>query len=322
MKIKFADGYIVKIDKKHINHQDLKDAVNAVKMIKAKKNNDIKDAEYVKKPVSNTLLAKSKLPKSVIKTKADKGKINVTAQDLKRYIDMLKIDMDADVKHVTWDKKFANSKELLEMVIKEYEDNINALKEITDPDVIEELQLDVEIPELEEKLEIIRENFGFPKEIKSAEVADIEIKDAKSLRKAIKRGICSRDQVRTFKDVPPPLQEPHYSFNISRDPEYSSTDLETAYRYLTERNVNPNLVQGAEKILEANFNNFKQNLLNDIDNYEDMINEYTKSDLRLFMENYRKDLEAYRVSANQDMYKELKDLFDKLYYNCYGLSAR
>lgn len=281
MKIKFKNGYTVEVtDCEGMSRgQIYKEAYDA--MIATKRMNDskkVKDSHPEINYKSNMLSHISKLKSAI-----DKKTGEVTDPKTLDYeIKNIEIDMDADLNHDTWYKKY--HPEALEGIVNDYKKYIDVIKYANDEKYINKAN------ELENKLEEIKKVFKLSEEVEDAK--DIKIEDV-------------------------PVAEPTASYSLNFDPYVSTDNIDKANSYLTSRDRQQKAA--AVEILKNEFPALRENLENDIDQAEDFIETFNKDQLRIFMQTYENIINVYAAANMLAEAKTLKDLYNDLYYNALHL---
>lgn len=232
------------------------------------------------------------------------GKI-VDPEALDYEIKNMEIDMDADLNHENWHKKYMP--EALQLIVDDYQKNIDLLNKIVyankfdidqnTGEVIDPYKFIFRVDELKKKLEEIKKVFKLDGKV---EEETEEVEDAKC------------------KDIP--VAEPTASYSLNPDPYFSVDNIDDARAYLTSRD--PEKKAGAIKILKNEFPAIRKNLENDIANADEFVEKFTKDQMRIFMETYRNILDVYNEAKLMAEYITLSDLYKELYYNALHLGRR
>lgn len=232
---------------------------------------------------------KSNLLPQIRKIAGPTGAINpkgvVVNEDLLNYeIRKLELDMNSDLKHENWYKKYRNGE--LEAIINDYRKFIAAIRTAKDE------RYQAKADELEEKLsEIIT-------------IFHLEGMDG---------GSTGGDLVEDMG-----VRMPYRSVTFNPDPYFSIEDIDFANDYLNDKYHKDD----ANDILEVEYPNIRKNLENDIEQGEDLLEKFHKDDLRTWIDTYKQIIDVYKRSRLTAEAKILEDLYFKLYYNILHLGKR
>ncbi len=269
-KIKFKNGYVVEInDSENMTKNELfTEAYKAMKIVK--KHND---SAFAITPKSNMLAHISKIKESI-----KKGEV-IDPKQLDYEIRNIELDMDADLSHDKWYKKFHPI--ALRAVIDDYQKLINEIAKAEDPEYQDKVK------ELSDKLDQIKEIFKITDEVEDVRIEDI------------------------------PIAEPTMSYSLKPDPYFSADNIGKALQWLESKDTIKK--NSAKKILLNEFDALKQNMENDIENAEEFIEEFNKEQLKEFMHLYLDYMNVYLVAGLNSEYQTLKELYNKLYYDAFHI---
>lgn len=231
---------------------------------------------------------KSNLLPQIRKIAGPTGAINskgvVVNEDLLNYeIRKLELDMNSDLKHENWYKKYRNGE--LEAIINDYRKFIAAIRTAKDE------RYQAKADELEEKLSEIITIFHL-------------------------EGMDGGSDGDLVEDMG--VRMPYRSVSFNPDPYFSIEDIDFANDYLNDKNHKDD----ANDILEVEYPNIRQNLENDIEQGEDLLEKFHKDDLRTWIDTYKQIIDVYKRSRLTAEAKILEDLYLKLYYNILHLGKR
>lgn len=269
-KIKFKNGYTVEInDSDNMTKKEIiTEAYNV--MLATKKYND---SSFSITPKSNMLAHISKIKEAI-----KKGEV-VNPRQLDYEIKNIELDMDADLNHDKWYKKF--HPEALRTIINDYQKLIDEVAKANDE------KYQDKVKELSDKLDQIKEIFKI-----TDEVEDIKIEDV-------------------------PIAEPTMSYSLKPDPYFSADNIGKALQWLESKDAVKR--NSAKKILLNEYDALKQNMENDIENSEEFISEFNKDQLKEFMHLYLDYMNVYLIAGLNSEYQTLKELYNKLYYDVFHI---
>lgn len=291
MKIKFKNGYTVEVldsegmTKSQIVKEAYK-AMQATKRFKKHRQDSNPSITYKSNLISHI---------SKIKSAIDKRTGEVIDPEVLDYeINNLEIDMDADLNHDKWYKKY--DPKALQVIVEDYQKYIDALKLAKDETVEEK------VAALELKLKEIKEIFKLADEVEDIEYTeDIKIEDGEDVE-----------------DMG--VKDPTASYALNPDPYFSTDNIDDANEYLNARD--PQKKAAAIKILKNEFPAIRKNIENDIANADELIEKFTKDQLRIFLDTYRNIINVYATANLMAEYKTLDDLLKELYYNQLHLNRK
>ena len=204
-------------------------------------------------------------------------------EDLLDYeIRKLELDMNADLNHENWYKKYRNGE--LEEIIEEYKKFIKAIR------AAKTEKYQAKADELEDKLSEI--------------VTVFHLTDGDSE---------SEDLVEDMG-----VRMPTRSVAFNPDPYFSIEDIDFAKDYLNNKYHKDE----ANDILEIEYPNIRKNLENDIEQGEDLLESFHKDDLRTWIDTYKQIIDVYKRSRLVAEANTLEDLYKQLYYNVLHLGKR
>ena len=269
-KIKFKNGYTVEItDEDNVSKKEIIDEAYKAMKITEKYN----DSTFSITPKSNMLAHISKITESI-----KKGEV-VDPKQLDYEIRNIELDMDADLNHDKWYKKFHPT--ALRNIINDYQKLIDEIAKADDDKYQEKVK------ELSDKLSQIKEIFKL-----FDEVEDIRIEDV-------------------------PIAEPTMSYSLKPDPYFSVENISKALQWLESKDsIKKN---SAKKILLNEYDALKENMENDIKNSEEFITEFNKEQLKEFMHLYLDYMNVYLIAGLNGEYQTLKELYNKLYYDIFHI---
>jgi len=270
-KIKFKNGYTVEInDSENKSKKEIfNEAYKAMNI--AKKYND---SSFSITPKSNMISHVSKIKEAI-----KKGEV-VDPKQLDYEIRNIEMDMEADLNHDKWYKKFHPT--ALRNIINDYQKLIDEVAKAKDP------KYQDKVKELSDKLAQIKEIFKI-----TDEVEDVKIEDV-------------------------PIAEPTMSYSLKPDPYFSADNIAKAAQWLESRD--PEKKAGAKKILLNEYTALKENMENDYNNAEEFISEFNKEQLKEFMHLYLDYMNVYLAAGLNSEYQTLKDLYNKLYFDAFHIS--
>ena len=164
------------------------------------------------------------------------------------------------------------SKDVLDDIIATYEKLIDAVSKA------KEEKYQNKVNELKDKLEKIKVVFGLKEDVKVEDV--------------------------------PPVADPTISYSLDPDPYFSAVNIGKAADWISHRDKEKK--NGAIEILKNEYPALKQNLENDYNNAEELIENYTKDDLREFMRIYLDYINVYADAGLSAEYSSLKEAYNKL----------